>query len=209
MKYCIISIILFLGLSSVKARNVTMRDVFKQMPDTLLPYLSHNNKLDLIDFFDSNMKAEVNNALDGHSLLTQLTHNYIRLELSSASVLEMLILPSTKELPDSSKHVVCMVMTFGDSIKESTVRFYTSKWNILHMNNPISPELIKQLSNSDTTETQQFANAESIFAVAKLSPTEEVMTVTITTPPIPVEDKRPIKPAVLSTTLKWGGESFK
>ena len=50
-----------------------MSQVLKQMPDSLVPYLSENNKLDMIDFLDSKMKAEVHNLLDGKTELITLT----------------------------------------------------------------------------------------------------------------------------------------
>ena len=56
----------------VSAQDVTIRDIFKQMPDSLMPYLSQNNRLDFIDFLDSNMKAEVRNALGGLSEMMTL-----------------------------------------------------------------------------------------------------------------------------------------
>lgn len=49
----------------VSAQDVTIRDIFKQMPDSLMPYLSQNNRLDFIDFLDSHMKAEVRNTFGG------------------------------------------------------------------------------------------------------------------------------------------------
>ena len=54
-----------------------MRDVFKQMPDSLIPYLSSNNRLDFIDFIDSKMDAEVANSLGGKSRMQKLTDKYV------------------------------------------------------------------------------------------------------------------------------------
>ena len=38
----------------VSAQTLKMRDVFRQMPDSLMPSLSQNDRLDFIDFIDSN-----------------------------------------------------------------------------------------------------------------------------------------------------------
>ena len=58
--------VLFLILTiSGRAEDVRMKDVFRLMPDSLFPTLSANNRLDMIDFMDSQMKAEVTNLLGG------------------------------------------------------------------------------------------------------------------------------------------------
>ena len=43
----------------------TMAALFKAMPDSLMPYLTKNNRLDMIDFMEANMKAEITNQLEG------------------------------------------------------------------------------------------------------------------------------------------------
>ena len=58
MKRYLIAALCTLAVGQVSAQNLKMRDVFKQIPDSLVPYLSQNNRLDFIDFLDSNMKAE-------------------------------------------------------------------------------------------------------------------------------------------------------
>ena len=110
------------------AQGVKMRDVFSQMPDTLLPYLSQNNKLDMMDFMESGMTADIVNGFDEHTCMTTLTDDYIRISLSPASSIEMKLLSTDKMLPDSADCILCMVRTVGTVQKSSTVRFYTSKW---------------------------------------------------------------------------------
>ena len=63
MKRYLIAALCALAVGQVSAQDLKMRDVFKQIPDSLVPYLSQNNRLDFIDFLDSNMKAEVRNKL--------------------------------------------------------------------------------------------------------------------------------------------------
>ena len=46
-----------------------MRDVFAQMPDSVLPAVTRNNRLDCIDFIDNNLEAKVRNAFDDYVTL--------------------------------------------------------------------------------------------------------------------------------------------
>ena len=121
-------IIYHLSFSPVGAQ--TMRDVIKQMPDSLVPYLKQNALLDFIDFKDSGMKAEVSNDLGGKSQLVELTDDYASLLLNSASQIQLRLL-DVKEPVDDASQILCMVRTYGDNIRESTIEFYSAKWRPL------------------------------------------------------------------------------
>ena len=117
-----------------RAEGLKMREVFKQMPDSLLPYLSENNRLDFIDFIDSKMKAEVKNRLGGTSEMTVLTDSTLSIRMSEALQIDMLLLRTVKTADAGSSEIICLIETFGaDSLSlESTVRFFTSSWQLLN-----------------------------------------------------------------------------
>lgn len=125
--YLLLSL-LFVG--KVSAQQLTMRQVFRAMPDSIVPYLNENNRLDFIDFMDSNMAAQVDNTLQGRSTMTCLTDRYTQVRLNEASQLEMLLLPVAEPI-DSASQVVCMVRTYGKDQRESSLAFYSVKWNRL------------------------------------------------------------------------------
>lgn len=66
-----------------------MRDVIKSMPDSIAPLLTTNNRLDMIDYLDANMKAEVRNKLNGTSELTKLTDTEAHIKMTSHSDLKL------------------------------------------------------------------------------------------------------------------------
>lgn len=115
--------------SQASAQNLKIRDVFRQMPDSLMPYLTANNRLDFIDFLDSNMKAEVTNMTGGVSEMTALTDDSLSIRMSDALRVDMLLL-DLDELVDSIHQVVVFVETFlVDSIYgESVCKTYTTDW---------------------------------------------------------------------------------
>ena len=100
-----------------------MRDVFSQMPDSVLTYLSTNNRLDMIDFMTANMKAEVTNAFEGKSQMLALTDDSLSVQLNSAVRLDMLLLPTTATV-DSCQQVVALIYTyhFASGEEERIVR---------------------------------------------------------------------------------------
>ena len=50
-----------------------MDEVFKAMPDTLLPYLNKEKRTELVDFYHIGVKAETKNKLDENTVLDTLT----------------------------------------------------------------------------------------------------------------------------------------
>ena len=61
MRLLLLSMMLMLTDSAFA--QITMSEALKSMPDSLMPYLTHNNRLDCIDFREANMKAEVSKDL--------------------------------------------------------------------------------------------------------------------------------------------------
>ena len=123
-------IILSLLLTCAVQSQVKMRDVIKQMPDSLVPYLKQNARLDFIDFVDSGMKAEVSNDLGGKSQLTELTDDFASFTLNSASQIQLRLL-DVNETIDDAPQIICMVRSFGESMRESTIGFYSVTWRPL------------------------------------------------------------------------------
>lgn len=103
-----------------------MRALLVAMPDSILPLLTKNNRMDCVDFVDSKMKAEVKNRLGEVSELKVLTKDYLLLQMTSQSTVEMKLL----SVNDSAK-VVCVVRTVCAPVCDSAVEFYDISWKRL------------------------------------------------------------------------------
>ena len=135
--------------------QTTMRDVLKAMPDSMVPYLSANNLLDMIDFSDTNMEAVVTNSLGGRSQMNKLTDDFVSIRLNESSDLAMRLLHVDTPV-DSAQQIVCVVSTYGTDIRESTISFYSLKWNPLPVSDYIElPQnmIIATLSDQDAQLT--------------------------------------------------------
>lgn len=216
----LLSTILLITVLSVKPchgqQAQTMRDVFSQMPDSLLPYLSHNNILDLIDFIESGMNSEITNSFDEQTKLLTLTADYLRLQQSGTSYIEMKLLPATESLPDSTSTIVCVVSTFGEHPKASTVKFYTSRWYPIDIASPITADRERNLiMRPDTMSDEHFTSLKQalypIVVYASLSETEPVIYLEASTQTMSVdnENKEDIKNILRQISLKWDGRIFK
>ena len=149
MKKWLISSLL-IGMTSVcSGQEPTLRDVFRQIPDSLMPSLSMNNRLDFIDFLDSNMKAAVRNQLGGMSEMTVLTDDSLSVRMSDALRIDMLLL-MLDEPVDTIRQVVVFAETFlTDSVYgETTLKFYTPDWQLITRDNIPWTEIQKKRIDS-------------------------------------------------------------
>ena len=71
------------------AHAQTLREAFAAMPDSLLPTLTKNNRLDMMDFMDAKMKAAVTNSLGGETLMTFLNDDSLSVRMSASLTVEM------------------------------------------------------------------------------------------------------------------------
>ena len=124
---------LFMSLALTVSAQDNIGNLFKVMPDSLMPLLTRNNRLDMIDFLEARMKAVVNNRLDGESEMTVLTSDSLSVRMSSTETVS-LFLRTTSEPHDSSRQVVCMLTTYtlpSIGAVETTGRVFSVRWRLL------------------------------------------------------------------------------
>lgn len=109
-------------LAQTKPLNI--REVFKQMPDSLLPYLTNNNRLDMMDFMDAKMKAAVDNMLGGESEMTFLSDDSLCIKMSDAMTLEL------KLQTENNEQIIMMKRTYQTAKrqKEILINSFSSSW---------------------------------------------------------------------------------
>ncbi|MBQ8157846.1 MAG: DUF3256 family protein [Prevotella sp.] len=140
--------ILFFSLTVLPANAQSkIAELFKEMPDEIMPTLTKNNRLDMIDFLEAKMKARVTNALDGQSEMTCLTNDSLSIRLDNALLTE-LFLVEAKEEYDSCRQVICMkssyyLTTTGE--REIQVAFYSLRWQPLD-----NPKIMRDIQPSST-----------------------------------------------------------
>ena len=119
-------------IAAVNADTLTVRNLFKDVPDGVFPYLSTNNRLDFIDFIDSNMKAEVTNDLGGKSIMTSLADDSLTIQMNDECIVDLLLLKAAQPV-DSCAQVIVLVRTVGlpNHAQESEVVYYSVIWSRL------------------------------------------------------------------------------
>lgn len=113
---------MFTGMN-VQAQVVKMRDLFATMPDSLLPMVTRNNRLDCIDFMENHMQARVKNKVDQYVELKKLTEDYLLFQTSRKGCLEMKYVPDT-----DTTGVLYLVRTYMGPIADSHVQCFRQDW---------------------------------------------------------------------------------
>ena len=159
MKKYLVAALCALSIGQVCAQDLKMRDVFNHMPDSLMPYLSHNNRLDFIDFIDSNMKSEVRNKLGGTSEMTALTDDSLAIRMSDALQVNLLLMKLDQPV-DSFQQVVVFSQTFLiDSVyKDTEVLFYSTDWKPILKEIPLNEIQRKRINELELKNILKWDN---------------------------------------------------
>ncbi len=114
------------------AQNV--REVFKSMPDSLAPYLTTNNRLDMIDFMDAKMKSVVTNLLEGETEMLALTDDSLSVRLNKSVLMDLWLEPV------DTGRVVCMRKTYqvADRLQQVVDERFSLQWQPISKKTTVS-----------------------------------------------------------------------
>lgn len=112
--------------ASLHADGLKMKDVFSRTPETVLPLLTTNNKLDCIDFIENDMEAKVRNKVDEYAELKQLTSDYLLMQTSTKSHTEMRLLEA-----NDSTFTVLVLHTCKGPVADTEAAVYNERWERL------------------------------------------------------------------------------
>lgn len=152
MKKIFLLSVLYCVSASVFAQ-LRMREVFAHLPDSVLPLMTKNNRLDCIDFIENNMEARVKNRFDDQVVLEVLTDDYLSIRVSEGSFIEM------KLIPNANDTLIYVNRTYFGPAEDSEVKMYDISWNFIALvQRPDIEQFIKktgdvkqsQIENSDT-----------------------------------------------------------
>ena len=79
------------------------------MPDKNIPQLEDAWRKDLVDLYKSGKEARLKNTMNGFSTLKNLTSDYLLLQVTDRSTIEMKLLPLV-----NNTNVICLVKTVNE-----------------------------------------------------------------------------------------------
>lgn len=204
MKKLFVFLWVVLLVTSVQAKS--LKDLWVSMPDSLLPTLDRNLRLELVELEEMGVKPNVKNLLGEECDMDTLTNDYLECTTSKVARLQMIYLPSSAE--DS---VLCVIKTFRAPSKESEIRFYDQGWRQL----PISSYLAKDQymlgsylkPKSDTMRVEEYeelkSKLEPVMYVTEYLPTAQAFRVQVSLPLLSNEDKMKVQSILVQRKFKW------
>ncbi len=156
------------------------------------------------------MRAQVENRFGHKSEMTELSKDYLKMQMSPQVSWQMKLLATS----DSTK-VICTVTTACAPICDSRIRFYTTDWKELAVSDYLTlPVLEDFLLPSDSLVTEDLTHARSqidmFLMKADLSKHDDTLTLTLTTPEyMEKETAEKLKPFIRRPLLyPWKSNHF-
>jgi hypothetical protein len=209
-------LIIILGMVSMMASAQTMRRMWISMPDSIVPYLTESNRTELADYVDLGMEAVIQNQLKDTTRIKEMKNDYIDVQLSAASRLQMKLL-SWKGGAEKDT-LLCMVVTHYGPAAESRIAFYDRSWQQLTIEQPLPSQysapvdirlfVTRPDSISDGEYEELITLMQPEMVSMELSPTDNSLIMGASLPPMSRDDISRIKGYIVQRKFNWDGRRF-
>ncbi len=195
-----IFLILLVSFSLLPLNAQNMRQIWLEMPDSIVPYLNRSLRTELADYITMGMKSEVMNALRDTTRIEKLTDDYILVNLSNATKLEI------KSLDAST---IAMVQTWCGPLAESKLSLFTNNWEAKQLNIDVSPMFVKPDTMSQQRYSELLDMANVTMNEMQLSVKDNSLTIKYSVPLLSSTDKKEMQAILRQRKLNWNGTTFK
>lgn len=186
-----------------------MDAVFVIMPDQYVPQLENAWRKDLIELYNAGKEATLKNTMEGVSTLKKLTDDYLLLQVTERSTVEMKLFPLVNDT-----YVVCMVTTVYGPVPDSRVEFFTTDWKPLEPADFYEPVTAGWFVRDDADRNSTaFVEASSYLDLNlmkySLSPDSQTLTAEYTTPQyLSAAERKRVEPFLKNTPRVYTWEKF-
>mgnify|MGYP005907205815 CR=1 FL=1 len=207
MKRFLLTILLCVFVWGMKAQQ--MDAIFVVMPDQYVPQLENAWRKDLIDLYNTGKEAKLKNTMNGFSTLKKLTDDYLLLQVTDRSTVEMKLLPLVNDT-----YVVCMITTVYGPVPDSQVEFFTTDWKPLEaadLYTPVPAEwFIKDNADKNSISfTEATTRLDMDLRKYSLSSDNQTLTVEYTTPQyLSQAERKRVEPFLKNTPKVYTWEKF-
>ena len=194
---------LFLCIFSISTATAQdMADFFIRMPDSYLPQLEDAWRKDLVDLYQSGKPAVLENTMTGNSTLQKLTSDYLLLQSTERSTMEIRFLPLI-----NNTLIVCVITTVYAPVADSRVEFYSTEWQPLPTSDLWTPAkadwFIKEDIDHDVEDFQEARSYMDIELIHyHLDPDKLTLDAVLTTPDYLSSEEREKVKTILKDTSK-------
>ena len=201
MRYLLILLCLAASLTG-RARDAA--DLFAEAPVSVFPLLEPSVRLDMIDYYRSNLSTPSANTLDGRSAITEMTPRSITVKLSGSSACQMALLPAGNDT------IVALVSTVAAPALDSSVSFYDTSWRPLKGSPRLDVPGWKQWAATPAGAAELETTVPFMLSAARIDPETFDLTLTSTLDKFLDEDTfKTLSPLLRPTlTYRWTGKKY-
>ena len=203
MKRCLIGLIFTCLLFTTYAQK--MGEIFVQMPNELIVQLEEAWRKDLVELYQSGKPAVLENTMQGKSILNKLTDQYLNLQSTEHSVVELKLLPLV-----NNTFIICMIQTVYGPVADSRASFYTTEWQRLPTAEIFSPVTEDRFWKEDADQASLDALSRLGMFLVKYTLSEESTTLTAEyTTPLYLDDenRQIVKPLLKDEPVRYEWKS--
>lgn len=125
MKYVMM---LVFAMCIAPASAQTIKEVWSDMPDSIMPLLSRNNRLDCVDYWEAGQQGDVRNRLEGKVVILFMNEDSLAVADTEVSSYEMRL--ERGAIGDVRKIFVRHSVKVGD-VTDWTERVFSPAWQLL------------------------------------------------------------------------------
>lgn len=200
--------VLIMSMALVSAKSADIRTLFVEMPDSIMPLLTKNNKLDCLDYLDIDMPSNVTNRFGGNSQLKFVKEDMLSVQMTSVSDVDLKLLYDK----DSTLTIV-LVETMCGGYCDSKISFYNEKWEKLNCEDIIELPVVEDFVNRKLLKQEEYAKllAELLYRMftIDLNPGSDILKVRFSASAAIVdEEKREQLFVVDEICYRWNGKKF-
>lgn len=192
---------LMVALAAISGNAKSMKEIWADIPDSLIPYIDKTHRLEMTDFIGMGLKGDVDNMMGGKSVMDTITSNFIQVTLSESTTLQI------KKLSQAGgDSILCLVKTWKAPESESSVSFYNQQWQKLDKHLDLNAYSSQLISRPDTMSTNNYnkllEDIDFTMVKASLSPDSEELTVSLSLPTANKDKAKQLSVIVKSVTVK-------
>lgn len=204
-------VLLMMASLMLPTQAKSLRELWVNMPDTLLPAFNKNLRLEFADLLDMGVKPEVKNLLGEECQMDTLTADYLRLSTSTSGSIQLKLLRQ-----DGGDSLLCVVKTFAGPEKESEVKFFDQSWKemdgVQYLPTDVGQVKRYLQSKPDTMTDARYEELsrmiEPVMWYASLSEKDEVISFGVSLPLLPNAEKVQVNAILMQRKFKWNGKRF-
>lgn len=178
----------------------SLREVWIEMPDSILPYLSKSQRTELADNVEMKAEPVVLNVFGDSVRIERMTNNYLLVKASEVTLLEIKLLDN---------NTLALVQTWKAPAAESKLSLFDLQWQPKEAVVEYNENIVKP----DTMTDEEFNDLKSLMYPRlkeyRLSPENNSLSVSWNYPLLSKKELKRMVDLLKPQVLNWTGRDFR